>query len=81
LQLLLIGVRYWIDKCLSSSISHSRTLLLSDSWSDHANQHGLYDKIRGLKRLEIPLKTTSKIQPLDTFFHRQWKVIVRRLYD
>ncbi len=74
-------VRYWVDKCLSPSISHSRTLLLSDAWSGQANQHGLYDNIRGLKPLEIPLKTTSKIQPLDTFFHRQRKVIARHLYD
>lgn len=81
MQLLLIDVRYWIDKWLSPSISHSRTLLLSDAWSGQGNQHGLYDEIIGLKRLEIPLKTTSKIQPLDTFFHLQWKVIARRLYD
>lgn len=74
-------VRYWVDKCLSPSISHSRTLLLSDSWSGQGNQHELYDKIRWLKRLQIPFKTTSKIEPLDTFCQRQWKAIARRLYD
>jgi hypothetical protein len=41
----------------------------------------MYDSVRGLKRFEVPWKTTSKIQPLDVFFNRQWKVIVRKVYE
>ncbi|CAF4634473.1 unnamed protein product [Rotaria sp. Silwood2] len=74
-------IRFWIDNCLLPSIRHSRTLLLSDSWKGQGDKHGLYDKIKGLKHLEIPFKTTSKVQPLDVFFYRQWKVIPRRLHD
>jgi len=74
-------VQYWINNCLSPSLSHSRTLLLSDSWNGQSEKHGFYNEIRGLKRLQIPFKTTLKIQPLDVFFNRQWKVIARRLYD
>jgi hypothetical protein len=74
-------VKYWRDKCLLPSLSSHKTLLISDSWSGQADQKDIYESIRGLKRLEIPWKTTSKIQPLDVFFNRQWKVIVRKVYE
>ena len=75
-------VEYWRDHVLLPSISlSSRSLLLSDSWSGQSNAKGIYKKIKGLYRLEIPPKTTPKIQPLDVFFNRQYKIIVHRLYD
>ena len=64
-------VQYWIDNCLCPYLSHSRTLLLSDSWGGQRDQPKLYNNVNGLARLSIPNKTTSKIQPLDVFFNRQ----------
>ncbi|CAF1141215.1 unnamed protein product [Rotaria sordida] len=40
-------VQYWINNCLFPSLSHSRTLLLSDSWNGQSEKHGFYDEIRG----------------------------------
>ena len=75
-------VEYWCDHVLLPSISlSSRSLLLSDSWSGQSDAKGIYKKIKGLYRLEIPPKTTPKIQPLDVFFNRQYKVIAHRVYD
>ena len=75
-------VEYWSDHVLLPSISlSSRSLLLSDSWSGQSDAKGIYEKIKGLYRLEIPLKTTPKIQSLDVFFNRQYKVIAYRVYD
>jgi hypothetical protein len=74
-------VKYWRDKCLLPSLSSQKTLLISDSWSGQADQNDIYESIRGLKRLEIPWKMTSEIQPLDVFFNRQWKVIVLKVYE
>lgn len=73
-------VEYWLSTCLVPSISTS-TLLLSDSWSGQGDKAGIYDSISGLKRLEIPKKTTSTIQPMDVFFNRQWKKIIRKAHE
>ena len=75
-------VEYRRDHVLLPSISlSSRSLLLSDSLSGQNDVKGIYKKIIGLYRLEIPPKTTPKIQPLDVFFNRQHKVILHRVYD
>ena len=55
-------VEYWRDNCLMPSLSSQKTLLLSDSWSGQAGGKDIYESVKGLKRLEIPWKTTSKIQ-------------------
>ena len=62
-------VEYWRDNCLIPSLSSQKTLLLSDSWPGQAGGKGIYESVKGLKRLEIPWKTTSKIQPLDVCFN------------
>ena len=57
-------VEYWRDHVLIPSISlSSGSLLLSDSWSGQSDAKGIYKKIKGLYRREIPPKTTPKIQP------------------
>ena len=74
-------VEYWRDNCLMPSLCSRKMLLLSDSWSGQVGGKGIYESVKGLKRLEIPWKTTSRIQPLDVFFNRQWKIIVRKIYE
>ena len=75
-------VEYWHGHVLLPSISlSSRSLLISDSWSGQSDAKGIYEKIKGFYRLEIPSKTTPKIQSLDVFSNRQYKVITHRVYD
>ncbi|CAF1202220.1 unnamed protein product [Adineta ricciae] len=73
-------VEYWRNECLIPSLTSQSVLLLSDSWPGQTYGKGIYESIKRLKRLEIPWKTTSTIQPLDVFFNRQWRVIVRRVH-
>ena len=75
-------VKYWRDNVFIPSIANSsRILLLSDSWPGQGDGKGIYEKIKDCKRMEIPPKTTAKIQPLDVFFNHEYKVIARRVYD
>jgi len=74
-------VQDWRDMCLIPSLPSRKTLLLSDSWPGQTDGKGIYEPIKGCTRLEIPPKTTSRIQPMDMFFNRQWKVIVRKAYE
>jgi hypothetical protein len=73
-------VKYWRDNVLLPSIGKNKCLLLSDCWGAQG-ANDIYDKLTNIKRLEIPKKTTSMIQPLDVYFNRQYKVIVRKLHD
>lgn len=72
-------VTYWVNQCLFPNL-RSRTLLLVDSLP-----HQIHPEVyKGLKHFEyrvIPPKTTSMIQPLDVYYNRQHKKIVRRIYD
>ena len=72
-------VEYWRDHVLRVS-APAQFLLLSDYWPGQRNAD-IYSTVRGCKRLEILPHTTSRIQPLDVFFNRQWKLIVRRIFD
>ena len=76
-------VTYWRDNCLLPSIP-SKCLLLSDSWSAQSDPK-LYDKSmcdgKDIVRLEIPSKTTSDLQPLDTFFNRQIKNFIKKVHQ
>ena len=75
-------IEYWRDHVLLPSLGERKKfLLISDCWGGQADGKGIYDHIPGCTRLEIPKKTTDKIQPLDVFFNRQMKVIPRRLFD
>ena len=76
-------VKYWRDKVLVPSIG-KKTLLLSDSWSGQ-NDESIYHDIKSIKkeirRIQIPPKTTSDIQPLDKYFKCQMKNLAKRLYN
>jgi hypothetical protein len=75
-------VEYWRDHVLIPSLAQRKKfLLISDCWGGQKDGKGLYDNIPGCTRVEIPKKTTSRIQPLNVFFNRQMKVIPRRMYD
>ena len=71
-------VEYRRDHILRVSVP-SQFLLLSDYWTGQRNAD-IYSAVKGRKRLDIPAHTTSRIQPLDVFFNRQWKVIARRVF-
>jgi hypothetical protein len=47
--------------------ANSWTLLYSVSWPDQIDEKGIYEKIKGLKGMEIPTETTTKVQSLDIF--------------
>lgn len=73
-------VRYWCDTCLAPSV-HKKCLLLSDSYSGQ-NDPKIYEDIKSksVERIMIPKNTTCDIQPLDRYFNRQVKILIKRIY-
>ena len=73
-------VRYWCDNCLIPS-TDKKCLLLSDSYSGQ-NDPQIYEDIKSksVKRIMIPKNTTCDIQPLDRYFNRQIKILIKRIY-
>ena len=72
-------VTYWRDHCLTPNFS-STTLLLLDSFPSHANSD-VYRRLKDFSFRVIPPKTTSKIQPLVVDFNRQYKMILRLIFN
>ena len=72
-------VHYWRDKVLAVVV-HKKCLLLSDAWPGQGDKE-IYKKVSGCKRLFVPKKTTDQIQPLDIFYNRQMRSIIRHAYD
>ncbi|CAF1958695.1 unnamed protein product [Rotaria magnacalcarata] len=76
-------VKYWRNQILAKSIG-KKALILSDSWTGH-NGESIYKDLKSIgktvKRLKIPPKTTSHIQPLDKYFNRQIKVLAKKIYN
>ncbi|CAF1541711.1 unnamed protein product, partial [Rotaria sp. Silwood1] len=72
-------VTYWRDHCLIPNLS-PKTLLLVDSFPSHANPD-VYKRLKDFAFRVIPPKTTSTIQPLDVYFNRQYKLILRRIFN
>jgi len=74
---------FWVSSCLDPIISE-QTLLLQDSWTTQGDRE-IYDrnlKNSSLLHVEtIPPKATRYIQPLDVYFFRQYKIMVRRFQD
>lgn len=73
-------VRYWSEKCLAPSVN-KQCLLLSDSYSGQ-NDPNIYQNIpsKSIRRIMIPKNKTCDIQPLDRYFNRQMKILIKRLY-
>ncbi|CAF3901248.1 unnamed protein product [Rotaria sp. Silwood1] len=72
-------VTYWRDHCLIPNL-RSRTLLLLDSLPYQVHPD-VYKELKHFEYRVIPPKTTPIIQPLDIYYNRQHKKIVRRIYD
>jgi len=62
--------QYWSDHVLLPLVGDKKCLLLSDYWGGQSTEM-VYNKMKHLKQLEIPKKTTSMIQPLDVGWNRQ----------
>jgi len=73
-------VEYWVQNVLIPTLDDRKSLLLSDCWGGQRDIK-LYESLKNLTRLEIPKKTTSMIQPCDVYYNRQYKYIVRQIYD
>ena len=73
-------LQYRRDNVLEPAIETNKFLLIPDSWDAQSNKT-LYEKLKNCQRIEIPKRTTSWIQPLDVYFSRQFKAIVRKVYD
>jgi hypothetical protein len=72
-------VYYWRDKVVAPNVP-KKCLLLSDAWPGQSDEE-IYKKVPECKRFAIPKKTTDRIQPLDVFYNRQMKSIMRHAYD
>ena len=72
--------QYRSDNVVLPLIGNNKCLLLSDYWGVQ-RIHEIYDKMKHLKRLEIPKSTMSMIQPLDVVWNRQYKYFIRQMYD
>ncbi|CAF1441769.1 unnamed protein product [Didymodactylos carnosus] len=73
-------VEYWIHNVLKPAVDNEKVLLLLDAWGGQTDQK-LYSTMKHLRLEIIPKKTTSTIQPLDITFSRQYKHIIRTIYD
>lgn len=73
-------VQYWVEKVLQPVVRNQKVLLVLDVWGGQTNQQ-FYAKMKYLRIEIIPKKTTSMIQPLDITFNRQYKHIVRTIFD
>ena len=73
-------VQYWIKEVLQPTVGDEKVLLLSDSWGGQTDPQ-LYMDMEHLRIEIIPKKTTALIQPLDITINRQYKHIVRTVFD
>ena len=80
-------VKRWLINAFIPDVTNN-TLLLLDSWSGQTDNDIFTDEeiTRTLqnKRIRtaiIPPKTTRFVQPLDVYFFRQYKIVIRRMED
>lgn len=71
----------WVENCLFAPGAQQEIFLIVDSWSafrDHAAMESAVPNGHKLTVTNIPPGATSLIQPLDVFFFRTFKQMVRR---
>ena len=73
-------VKYCISNVLKPGVGDEKVLLLLDVWGGQTDQK-LYSTMKQLRLEIIPKKTTSMIQPLDLTFNREYKRLIRTIYD
>lgn len=69
-------------KCHHPELGDEAVLVLADSWGGHSSrdQKDLLHSM-GAKMLQIPRKTTDKLQPLGINFNRQLKIFYNRVIE
>lgn len=72
----------WVELVLFLEVTN-HCLILLDAWTGQQGDgcFSIFPADRTCTRLKIPEKTTGTTQPLDVYFFRQWKYVVRYLYD
>lgn len=73
----------WIQSCLGPEIEH-KCLLVLDSWpaqKDNTFFNRCLPQEKQVELMVIPPGATQYVQPLDVYFFRQFKLVVRRLTD
>ena len=73
----------WIRECVVPELSE-KTLLILDHWTsfrDHETIQSLVPDGKSLIVRNIPPGATSRVQPLDVFFFRQFKRVMRRIHE
>ncbi|XP_035705862.1 uncharacterized protein LOC110847661 [Folsomia candida] len=75
-------VKLWANEILYKS-SEFKSLLLLDSWTGQTDNELFLceDQDKECERMYIPENTTDKIQPLDVYGFRQWKICVRKMFS
>lgn len=74
-------MRNWIREYVSTTSPDNELALIYDSWAGQTDVE-IYSPIRRLHSTYcIPPKTTQWVQPLDTYFFRQYKIVKRRICD
>jgi hypothetical protein len=75
-------IKIFFNYCIKPYIK-TKSLILLDSFSGHKKKEDyLPDELINLLDIElIPEGTTSLVQPLDVFFFRQFKLLLRKIID
>ena len=76
-------MKEWIRECVVPEIS-DRMLLIVDFWPsfrDHATIQSLVPEGKLITVRKIPEGATSRVQPLNVFFFRQFKDVIRRIHE
>ncbi|GMT24185.1 hypothetical protein PFISCL1PPCAC_15482 [Pristionchus fissidentatus] len=76
-------MREWVNKCIfTPSTTSNDLLILLDSWTSFRDQAAIDSSLPSGKTLhtrQIPAGATGIFQPLDVFFFRPFKALVRRI--